>query len=100
MKFFAEEVEAVLDAHPAIARSRVRAERHAQLGELPVAEVVLEEGHAAPKKKDLVVHCRAQLPSYQIPRRFDVLDALPLTPTGKIRRWEPDSAAGPAEPSE
>lgn len=99
MKFFAEEVEAVLDTHPAIARSRVRAERHAQLGELPVAEVVLAEGHAAPKKKDLVGHCRAQLPSYQIPRRFDVLDALPLTPTGKVRRWEPDSAPEPAEPS-
>ncbi len=86
MKFFAEEVEAVLDAHPAVAHSRVRAELHEHLGEFPVAEVVLVDGADAPAKKELVAHCRGQLPSYQVPRRFEFVEALPMTPTGKVSR--------------
>src|SRR5262249_61074161 len=39
MKFFSEEVEAVLDAHPAVRRSRVFAREHAHLGELPCAAI-------------------------------------------------------------
>src|SRR6185369_14780167 len=40
MKFFCEEVEAVLDCHPAVQCSRVSARSHAHLGEIPVAEIV------------------------------------------------------------
>ena len=91
MKFFAEEVEAVIDAHAAVALSRVRAEQHEKLGELPVAEIVLEPGAQAPPRRELVAHCRAHLPSYQVPRRFDVVDALPMTETGKLQRWVDDA---------
>ena len=45
MKFFSEEVEAVLDAHPLVRRSRVFAREHAHLGEIPIAE--LEPADAA-----------------------------------------------------
>ncbi len=86
MKFFSEEVEAVLDALPGIRRSRVSARQHAHLGEIPVAELELEEGAPAPERKALLAHCRAQLPSYKVPRAFDVVAALPLTATGKLER--------------
>jgi len=90
MKFFAEEVEAVLDRHPSVAASRVRAEPHAHLGELAVAEVVPRDATSPPSKSELVSHCREHLPSYKVPRRFEMVAELPMTATGKLRRWTPD----------
>ncbi len=86
MKFFCEEVEAVLDTHPAIERSRVSARQHPHLGELPVAEIVLAAGEAAPAPKELASYCRDRLAGYMVPRSFDVVAELPLTPTGKLAR--------------
>lgn len=89
MKFFAEEVEAVLDRHPAVARSRVVAREHAHLGQIPVAEIVVAPGGTAPSQRQLADFCRECLPAYKIPRQFRVVDALPMTPTGKVRRGAP-----------
>ncbi|MFN2426361.1 MAG: class I adenylate-forming enzyme family protein [Candidatus Binatia bacterium] len=86
MKFFCEEVEAVLDTHPAIERSRVSARQHPHLGELPVAEIVLAPGAAAPEPRALALFCREHLAAYMVPRSFDVVPALELTPTGKLAR--------------
>lgn len=86
MKFFCEEVEAVLDTHPAIERSRVSAKQHPHLGELPVAEIVLAPGAAAPAPKELALFCRERMAGYMVPRSFDVVDELPMTPTGKLAR--------------
>ena len=86
MKFFAEEVEAVLDAHPGVRRSRVRAREHAHVGEIPVAEIVAATPGSPPERRELVAHCRAALPAYKVPRAFEVVDDLPLTETGKLRR--------------
>lgn len=85
MKFFCEEVEAVLERHPAVAECRVSARAHPRLGEIPVAEVVPRPGRA-PKRRDLLAHCRAELPTYKVPREFRVVAALERTPTGKVRR--------------
>ncbi len=86
MKFFSEEVEAVLDAHAAIARSRVAARDHAHLGQIPVAEIVLEPGCDQPSSRELSDHCKEKLPAYKVPRTFRVVDDLPMTITGKVRR--------------
>jgi long-chain acyl-CoA synthetase len=86
MKFFSEEVEAALDAHPAVAASRVFAKSHPHLGEIPAAEIVIERGAEPPDRKRLTAHLRERLAAYKIPREFRVVDALPLTPTGKVRR--------------
>jgi long-chain acyl-CoA synthetase len=86
MKFFCEEVEAVLDTHPAVERSRVSARQHPHLGELPVAEVVLAPGAAMPAAKELAQFCRERLAGYMVPRSFDAVAELPMTPTGKLAR--------------
>jgi long-chain acyl-CoA synthetase len=97
MKFFGEEVEAVVDAHPAVRECRVFAQEHPHLGEIPVAEVVPEDPQSPPVAKDLVAHCRAALPGYKVPRRFRIVDALARTATGKVRRRESsDGQAGTA----
>jgi long-chain acyl-CoA synthetase len=86
MKFFGEEVEAVLDAHPLVRRSRVSARAHPHLGEIPVAEIELAEGAAAPEPRSLRAFCRERLPLYKVPREFRVVAALPVTATGKLAR--------------
>jgi acyl-coenzyme A synthetase/AMP-(fatty) acid ligase len=85
MKFFAEEVEAVLARHPAVRECRVFARRHAQLGEIPVAEIVLEDPAHEPRR-ELLGRCRAELPAYKIPRELRFVAALERTATGKVRR--------------
>jgi long-chain acyl-CoA synthetase len=86
MKFFGEEVEAVLDTHPAVRESRVFAIEHAALGEIPCAQIVATDPAAPPQRPELVRHCRDQLPLYKIPREFRPVEALPRTPTGKLSR--------------
>ena len=86
MKFFAEEVEAVLDAHPAVRASRVFAREHAHLGEIPVAEVVPADPARPPDLRALTAFCRERLPAYKIPREFRVVDEIARTSSGKLRR--------------
>jgi len=91
MKFFGEEVEAVLDTHPAVRESRVFAQPHDHLGEIPVAEIVLEADVPAPERATLAAHCRGALPGYKVPREFRVVSDLPRTVTGKVRRADADA---------
>lgn len=94
MKFFCEEVEAALDTHPAIRMSRVLPRSHPHLGEIPVAQVVLNPGHALPDRKALAAWLRGRIAGYKIPREFEVRSDLERTPTGKLRRGaEPHGSA-------
>lgn len=85
MKVFAEEVEAVLDAHPDVACSRARGEPHPLMGEVVVAEVVSAPGCTV--DPDAVRRwARERLSMPKVPQRIAVVDALPTTATGKIAR--------------
>ena len=84
-KVFPEEIEAVLNRHPAIAESRVFGRVHPHLGEVVEAEIVLSA--TAASTENLSHFCCEHLAAYKIPTRFHVVPALPRTPaTGKIRR--------------
>ena len=84
-KIFPEEIEAVLDRHPAVRESRVFGRVHPHLGEVVEAEIVLSAETAS--IENLNLFCREHLASFKIPTRFHVVPALPRTPaTGKIRR--------------
>jgi long-chain acyl-CoA synthetase len=84
-KVFPEEIEAVLNCHPAIRESRVFGRVHPHLGEVVEAEIVLSAENAS--TENLSHFCREHLASYKIPTRFHIVPALPRTPlTGKIRR--------------
>lgn len=86
MKVFPEEIEAVLDLHPGVRRSRVLPRDHPQAGQVPVAEFIPTDPDSPPKPIELQRHCRPHLSSYKIPLRFVPVAALPLTASGKIRR--------------
>ena len=84
-KVFPEEIEAVLNRHPAISESRVFGKLHPHLGETVEAEIVLRSPDA--KLETLYAFCREHLASYKIPTRFTTVTVLPRTPvTGKIIR--------------
>jgi len=84
-KVFPEEIESVLNRHPAVRESRVHGRLHPHLGEVVEADLVLTKADA-----DLEAvrdFCRAHLASYKVPTRLHVVSSLPRTvATGKIRR--------------
>ncbi|SDM52959.1 amino acid adenylation domain-containing protein [Allokutzneria albata] len=82
------EVEAVVDAHPAVRSVFVTVRRNQRDEKEIVAYVVAER---ATSESELRQHAQARLPGFAVPRHIVVLDELPLTPTGKIdRRRLPD----------
>jgi long-chain acyl-CoA synthetase len=83
LKFFPEEVEDCINQFPGIKESRVFSRPHARMGEVPCAEVAVEPGCDLDGLKS---HCARALSSYKIPLEFTVVDAVPRTPSGKIRR--------------
>jgi long-chain acyl-CoA synthetase len=83
LKFFPEEVEDCINQFPGIRESRVFSRPHAHMGEVPCAEVVVEPGCDL---DGLRSHCARVLSSYKVPLEFTVVDAVPRTPSGKIRR--------------
>jgi len=42
---------------------------------------------------DLLRHCKSKMAPYKYPRRFHFVDELPMTATGKIKRFQLRAAA-------
>jgi acetyl-CoA synthetase len=59
-------------------------------GEVPVAFVVLAEGREQSDalREELQQHVRDRLADHGYPRAIEFIDQLPMTPTGKIQRFE------------
>jgi oxalate---CoA ligase len=85
-KFHPQEVESVLLAHAAVASAAVVAAPHDRLGQVAVAFVTLRPGASAGVAAELDRACAERLARYKRPLEIRVTDALPLGPTGKIRR--------------
>jgi len=79
-----EEVEAVLLDHPAIAEVGVAGLPDEEWGQL-VAAWIVPRG-APPTLAEIREACRARLSRAKLPRRLFVVDALPRTAIGKLRR--------------
>jgi amino acid adenylation domain-containing protein len=79
------EIEAHLAGHVTVREAVVVAREHAP-GDVRLAAYVTGADGAAPTSVDLAAHLREQLPAYMVPASFTVLDALPLTPSGKTDR--------------
>ncbi|MFN7929535.1 MAG: class I adenylate-forming enzyme family protein [Blastocatellia bacterium] len=86
LKFFPEEVEAVLLKHPAIQSACVFGQQEKQWGQMAVAHLVLQAGAAAPSADELTAHCRQSLAPYKVPREFHWVAALAYTASGKVIR--------------
>jgi len=85
-KVWPDAVEAVLRRDPAVAEVAVAGRPDAEWGERVEAWVVPAPGAAAPGLDALRDRVRAELPAWCAPRAVQVVDALPRTPLGKVRR--------------
>jgi long-chain acyl-CoA synthetase len=85
MKFFPQDVERVLAAHPEVAAASVYAGRDDRWGGTVQARVVPNKGA---KHDDLIsrlqAYCHQRLASYKIPKQIELVAALPRTASGKI----------------
>ena len=91
------EVEDVLRTHPLVVDAAVIARRDPVRGPVPHAVVVPMLG-ARPTLESLTAHCRAALTGYKVPRTFDLVEALPHTPGGKLDRAALRASAGAPAP--
>ena len=82
------EIEDCLCSHPAVAMAGVVGVADELRGQVVAACVVLAEGHVESEtlRTALADHVKARLAPYEAPRYIHVMDSLPMTTTGKIRR--------------
>jgi acyl-CoA synthetase (AMP-forming)/AMP-acid ligase II len=86
-KCFPEEIEAVLQAHPGVAEARVYGLAHDRWGTLPAAQIVPADKISPPAETELDRFCRMRLAGYKVPVRFEMVEGIARTPSGKIRRY-------------
>jgi crotonobetaine/carnitine-CoA ligase len=81
------EVEAVVTAHPAVLEASVVGAPDDIRDEVPVAFVVAADPGAPPTVDDLAGWCADRLSKPKVPRAFTLMDELPRTSVGKIRKF-------------
>lgn len=88
MSVFPSELEVLLSRHPAVLGSAVVGRPDRDKGQMPVAFIRLRAEHAATVNADtLHAWCREQMAVYKVPE-IRIVDELPLTATGKVRKVE------------
>ena len=80
------EVEGALVEHPDVLEAAVVGGRDEHGLESTVAFLVARSGRNI-DGASVEAHCRERMAAFKRPRRIEVVDALPKTPTGKIRRF-------------
>ncbi|MFT4987822.1 MAG: fatty-acyl-CoA synthase [Acidimicrobiales bacterium] len=86
------ELELILAEHPAISEVAVIGVKDDRWGEVPVAVVVLDDG-AMLELADLREWCETRLARFKQPRGLRVVDGLPRTALGKVKKHDLRSAS-------
>jgi len=94
MKVHPEEVETVINRHPAIRMSLVRSKRSPITGSVVVADVVLKgspdqsttSSQIADLKREILQLCHESLTAYKIPATIRIVPALDVAAAGKLAR--------------
>src|SRR6266851_4626066 len=86
-------IEETLLAHPAVQNAAVVGLPHPQWGEAVSAFVKLKPGAQA-SEAEIAEHCRKSLGGFQVPKLVRILDEMPMTATGKLRKVELRQAYG------
>ncbi len=91
LKVYPEEIEAVINRHPAVRMSMVRSRTNPLTGALVSADVVLNEGPSASTpvadfRSEILKICRQNLPPHKIPVTIHCVAALPVAAAGKLVR--------------
>jgi acyl-CoA synthetase (AMP-forming)/AMP-acid ligase II len=92
------EIEAVLRRHPDVGQVAVIGVPDRRMGEVGLALVIPNaEGEPIGDGDELIAWARERLANYKVPRRVEVVDALPLNASGKVLKRELRVRYAPAE---
>jgi len=94
LKCHPEEIEAVINAHPRVLMSLVKARKSPLLGNIVVADVVLKDAANQPlsdSNRDLLLGeimaiCRKALSPFKVPASIRLVNSLEVSASGKIQR--------------
>jgi acyl-CoA synthetase (AMP-forming)/AMP-acid ligase II len=94
LKVYPEEVEAVINRHPAVQIAVVRSRRNSITGSLVSADIVLKGGsdscgettQIADFKREILQICRASLAAHKVPATIRCVPILELAAAGKLAR--------------
>ena len=90
LKVHPEEVEAIINRHPAVQLSRVTAKRNPITGAIVVAQILARTGdnsidlHAV--ESEVVTICRRALPPHKVPVKIEFVQSLEMGASGKLVR--------------
>ncbi|MEV6260858.1 AMP-binding protein [Streptomyces sp. NPDC051784] len=85
---YPREIEEFLHGHPKIADVQVVGVPDERYGEEILACVIPRDPADPPTRDEIAAYCRERLAHYKIPRRLRILDAFPMTVSGKVRKVE------------
>jgi acyl-coenzyme A synthetase/AMP-(fatty) acid ligase len=91
-KVYPEEIEAVINRHPAVHTSLVQTKKNPITGALVVADVVLKPTSQFANddirglQRDILLLCRNALSSYKVPATINFVPALAVAESGKLDR--------------
>jgi acyl-CoA synthetase (AMP-forming)/AMP-acid ligase II len=84
---YPEEIENLLFGSGWFAAVAVVGVPDERLGEVGMATVVPAPGKSF-SADDVVTWCRANMANYKVPRRVDIVDALPVNAAGKVLKYQ------------
>ncbi|MFJ5772888.1 AMP-binding protein [Streptomyces sp. NPDC093094] len=85
---YPREIEEFLYAHPKVADVQIVGVPHERYGEEVLACVIPRDPADPVTLEELRAFCDGRLAHYKIPSRLQVLDAFPMTVSGKVRKVE------------
>ncbi len=84
LNVYPKEIERVIDDMPGVVESAVIGVAHADFGEAVLAVIIVSA--QAPTPAEVIAHCRQQLANFKVPKRVEVIDALPRNAMGKVQK--------------
>ena len=81
------EIENTLQTHPKIAQAQIVGVPDREYGEECYAFIELRSGERA-SQDEIAQWCRTQMARHKLPRYIEFVDGFPVTPSGKIKKFE------------
>ena len=91
------EIEGIILTRPDIAQVAVVGVPDERMGEVGTAFVVPRPGHTI-DPDELIAWCRERMANFKVPRHVEVVESLPLNPSGKVMKFQLREQAARSRP--